>query len=105
MNAWVIAVAAGVVTFATRLSFIALLSHAAVPPWFARALRFVPAAVLSAIVFPELLVRDGAVLIDPGNSRLIAGLAAIAVAWTTKRTMPTIVTGMVLLWVLEALRA
>jgi len=104
MNAWVVVIAAGIVTFATRLSFIALLPHSALPDWFTRALRFVPVAVLAAIIFPELLVRGGELSIGLHNSRLIAGLGAIVVAWKTKRTMPTIVVGMVLLWVLEALR-
>jgi branched-subunit amino acid transport protein len=103
VSAWVVVIAAGIVTFATRLSFIALLPHDALPDWFKRALRFVPVAVLAAIIFPELLVRGGELSVGLQNSRLLAGLAAVAVAWKTKRTMLTIFAGMVLLWFLEAL--
>jgi len=103
MSAWIVVLAAGVVTFATRLSFITLLSSAQVPDWFARALRHVPVAVLTAIVFPELLMRDGTLAIGADNSRLIAGAVAIALAWTTKKTLPTIAAGMFLLWGLEAI--
>lgn len=101
MSEWLVVIAAGLVTFATRLSFIGLLPHAALPGWFSRALRFVPPAVLSAIVFPELLMRDGALAIAPDNARLIAGVAAILIAWKTKKTMPTIAAGMVLMWLLS----
>jgi len=67
-----------------------------------RALEFVPPAVLSAIVFPELLLRDGTIAVDTGNHRLFAGLLAIAVAWRFRKTMPTIAIGMGVLWLLQA---
>jgi branched-subunit amino acid transport protein len=96
-------VLAGVVTFATRLSFIALLGRVRTPPLLARALRLVPAAVLSAIIFPELVVRDGAPLLTPDNLRLGAGLAAVGVAFATRNVLLTIAVGMGTLWALQAL--
>lgn len=95
--------AAGLVTFATRLSFIALLGKVEVPPLLTRALRFVPAAVLSAIIFPELMVREGAVDISPGNPRLLAGALAVLVALKTRSVTWTIALGMAALWLLQAL--
>lgn len=94
---------AGVLTFATRLSFIALLSHLEPPPIVWRALRFVPAAVLSAIVFPDLLVQDGAVNLAFGNLRLVAGTLAAVVAWRTRNVPLTIAIGMASLWTLQFL--
>jgi len=41
----------------------------------------VPPAVLTAILFPELLVRDGHLAVNMDNHRLIAGLIANLVAW------------------------
>ena len=49
---WLTILGVGVVTFALRLSFIALLGRVEVPPFLERALRFVPAAVLTAVVVP-----------------------------------------------------
>ncbi len=95
--------AAGLVTFATRLSFIALLGKVEVPPLLTRALRFVPASVLSAIIFPELLVRDGAVDLSLGNPRLLAGALAVVVALKTRSVAWTIASGMAALWALQAL--
>ena len=54
---WPALVAAGLVTYLTRLSFIALLGRFELPPLAARALRFVPPAVLSAIILPELVLK------------------------------------------------
>ncbi len=101
---WLPALAvAGLVTFATRLSFIALLGRVDVPPFFRRALRYVPPAVLSAIIFTEVLVRDGAPDLSPGNVRLLAGAAAALVAWRTRNVLLTIAVGMAALWTARAL--
>lgn len=101
---WVPAlVAAGLVTFAIRLSFIALLGKVELPVLVIRALRFVPPAVLSAIILPEMLIRDGALDLRPGNVRLLAGVAAALVAWRTKSVVGTIAVGMAVLWALQAL--
>jgi len=103
---WLPALAlAGLVTFAIRLSFIALLGRVEVPPLFTRALRFVPAAVLSAIIFPELVVRGGAVDLSPGNPRLLAGLVAAGVALRTRSVALTIASGMGALWALQVFQA
>jgi branched-subunit amino acid transport protein len=93
---------AGLITFAIRLSFIALLGKVEFPPILTRALRFVPAAVLSAIIFPELVVRGGAVDLSAGNHRLLAGVAAAAIAMATRSVVGTIASGMAVLWALQA---
>jgi len=99
---WLPALAvAGLLTFATRLSFIALLGRVETPPLLARALRFVPPAVLSAIVFPELLVRQGRIDASLQNFRLLAGLAALVVAWRSRSVLLTIAVGMAALWGLQ----
>jgi branched-subunit amino acid transport protein len=101
---WLPALAvAGLVTFAIRLSFIALLGKVELPPVLTRALRFVPPAVLSAIILPEMLVRDGAVDLRPGNVRLLAGVLAAFVAWRTRNVLLTIAVGMAALWTAQAL--
>lgn len=96
-------VVAGLVTFAIRLSFIALLGRVQTPPLLARALRLVPPAVLSAIILPELVLRSGAPDLSPGNLRLVAGLVATGVALLTRSVLLTIAVGMGALWALQAL--
>jgi len=94
---------AGLLTFATRLSFIALLGRIESPPLLYRALRLVPPAVLSAIIAPELVIRNGSADLSPGNLRLVAGLVAVAVALKARSAFLTIAAGMATLWALEAL--
>lgn len=103
MNEWGTVLAMGVVTYGVRLAPILLLGRIPLPPVVLRALRYVPAAVLSAIVFPDLLFRDGALILTPANPRLIAGALAALVAWRTRSMLLTLLLGMAALWGLNAL--
>jgi len=99
MSLWITMLAAGAITFAIRLSFIGAAGRFDVPPWFIRLLRFVPVAALSALVWPDLLVGEEGVMTT--QPRLVAGLAAALIAWTTRSVMLTIATGMLALWLLQ----
>jgi branched-subunit amino acid transport protein len=103
MSLWLVILFAGLLTFATRLSFIFLLDRIHVPDWFRRGLRFVPAAVLSAIILPELATRNARLDISLHNPQLYAGALATLVAWRTKNILLTISLGMAALLVFQAL--
>ena len=98
---WGLIVVIGVVTFSIRLSFIALFGYLdEIPPQVERVLRFVPAAVLAALVLPSI------VTLGPGTGgiaveKLAAGFVATAVAWRTEDVFATIGAGMVTLWVVR----
>lgn len=101
---WVIFILIGVGTFIIRLSFIALMSKVdEVPEGVRKTLRFVPAAVLTAIIVPALLTADNEILISFGNERLLAGIIAAFVAWKTENVIATIGIGMVSVWVFESI--
>jgi branched-subunit amino acid transport protein len=101
MTLWLTILSMGVVTYALRLSLIALLGRFEVPAIVRRALRFVPPAVLSAIILPELLQPGGRLNLTLGNARLLAGLLAVLVAWRTRNVLLTVGAGMLALWVLQ----
>ncbi len=100
---WLLFIAMALGTFALRFSFIYLFGKVEMPEWLRRALRFVPASVLAALVFPALTYSNGVVDLTLGNIRLLAGIGGALVAWRTKNVMWTIVVGMVLFWILQAL--
>jgi branched-subunit amino acid transport protein len=104
---WVVVFAVGTLNFLSRLSFIALFARVAMPPLVARALRFVPAAMLTAIIVPAIVfVAPGALALTPQNPRLAAALVAALVAWRAKSPTAAMVAGMVTLWGAQwALRA
>ena len=101
MNIWLVIIVGGLLTFGMRLSFIQLLAHVEVPQVVRRALRLVPAAVLSALVMPELLMPGGRLDVSLDNHRWIAGLITIVVAWRTRNMMVTILAGMLTIVLLQ----
>ncbi len=103
MTLWLTIIGAGLLTYAIRLSFIVLLGRMSVPEVVRRGLRFVPAAVLSAIIFSEVLLKDKQLYLSFNNTRLFAGLIAALVAWRTRNILLTIVVGMLALWALQAI--
>ncbi len=99
---WVIMIAVGILTYLTRLSFILLLDKWQPPQIVTRALRYVPVAVLTAIIVPELVVVDDALDFSLGNARMLAGILAILVAWRTKSALWTIAIGFAAFLLLNA---
>mgnify|MGYP000922647565 CR=1 FL=1 len=95
---WLMLVIIGVLTFLTRLSFILILDKGNPPQWFKRGLRFVPLAVLPSLILPELFIQENKLTLPPDLPRLTASLAAGLVAWRTKNMLLTILTGMVVLF-------
>ncbi len=73
------------------------------PLLLARALRYVPAAMLTALVLPMIV---GAPVPEGGawsNPKAAAALIAGAVPTFTRSTLATLGTGMAALWLLRAL--
>lgn len=101
MNIWLVMLAGGLITFGIRLSFIYLFGRIETPPLVQRSLRFVPPAVLSAILVPEIVLHAGKLDLSLGNERLLAGLVAVATALVTKDTLLTILAGMGALLILR----
>ena len=102
LSIWLLFVAVGLGTFTLRFLFIYLFGKIAMPNWLSRALRFVPAAALAALVFPALTHPTGQLDVSLNNFRLLAGLGGALVAWRTKNVLLTILVGMAILWTLEA---
>jgi branched-subunit amino acid transport protein len=95
MNVWLAMILGGLITFGMRFSFIYLLGRFKVPQKLRLALHYVPPAVLSALIFPALLIRSNALDVSIGNTYLMAGIVAAAVGLITKNTLMTIVAGLI----------
>lgn len=101
MNIWLVMLLGGLLTFLIRFSLIYLFGRLEIPETMRRALRYVPPAVLSAIIFPELFFQNGALNLSLDNTRLMAGLVAILVAWFSRNTLVTIIAGLLALFLLQ----
>ena len=59
MNLWLVILGMTALTFSQRASFLLLPERVQLPEFLKSALRYVPAAVLTAIWAPELLLQKG----------------------------------------------
>jgi branched-subunit amino acid transport protein len=95
MNEFVLILGMALVTFAVRYPVLVLVGKIPMPDRVFRALRYVPPAVLAAIIVPSVLMPDGQRIdVSLSNSHLIAGVISALIAWRTKNLLLTIVLGM-----------
>lgn len=98
---WSIIIGAALITYLLRLSFVILLDVITFPAVLTRALRFVPASVITALVVPALVFQDNQLNLSLDNERLLAGFVAAVVAYYSRNILVTIGTGMVALWLIQ----
>jgi branched-subunit amino acid transport protein len=96
---WAVMILSGLATFAIRATFILLIGQREIPGLLRRALRYIPPAVLTAIILPELLLPAGELNLSLANPNLLAGVVAALVAWRTRSVLFTILVGMVVFWI------
>lgn len=100
---WITLIIVGLLTLGIRLSFILLLEKWKPPELFQRGLRFVPLAVLPALIFPDIFMSNNVVAIPPDLPRLAGALVATIVAWRSKNVFLTIGLGMLVFYLLRFL--
>ena len=101
---WLTIAGMGIVTFLLRLSFIVLLEHVNLPILVRRGLDFVPPAIFSALILPDIARYSFTEAVSLNmHARLIAGTVAVLVAWRTRNVVLTIAAGLMILWILQIL--
>ena len=85
------------VTAVPRVMPVALLGGRALPPAFETWLKYVPVAVLSALLVPELLLRNNAVQLSFSNLQLWVAVPTFLVAVWRRSLFLTALFGMGLL--------
>jgi branched-subunit amino acid transport protein len=100
---WIIMIVTGLLNFAMRISMFSGLFQGTIAPSLRSVLRFVPIAVLSAVI-------AAAVFIDPASGaasvhfpKVLAATLAAIVAWITQSVMATIAVGLSTIWIMGAL--
>lgn len=85
-----------IVTYLPRLLPAWFLRNRKLPPFLVAWLRYVPIAVLAALLLPSLLIQDNQVNLSPSNLYLWAAIPATWVAWHKKSLFGTVVVGMLI---------
>ena len=95
----------GIVTLALRASFLFLPPDTRLPELFERGLRYIAAAVLPALVIPDVIFSGPAAqgVLDP--LRIASAVVAGLVAWWTRSVLATLGVGLGTLLLLRWLLA
>ncbi len=83
--------------------FLCFVPHGKIPAFFERSFRYIPPAVLAALIAPSILYFKSTAGFEVSPARLVAGLGASVVALKTRNIFLTLATGMTLLWLLTYL--
>lgn len=92
-NEWIMIIGMALVTFAVRYPPLVLIGKLPLPQPIFRALRYVPPAVLAAIIAPTVVMPQGTIDLSL-NGYLVSGIISVLVAWRTKSLLLTIGIGM-----------
>jgi branched-subunit amino acid transport protein len=85
-----------VVTYLPRVIPLWLLSSRSLPPVVVSWLRYVPVAVLAAMLFPALVIQDDCISLGWQNVFLWAAVPTLLVTWKTRSFFGAVVVGMAL---------
>jgi branched-subunit amino acid transport protein len=101
LKLWLVILAVGALNYLSRLSFIAVFGRRSMPAWLARSLKFVPAAMLTALILPMIVGTPPSGAAEWAQPKVVAAVAAVIVAYFTHSTPKTLAAGMLVLWLLQ----
>jgi branched-subunit amino acid transport protein len=78
--------------------FLCFIPHGKLPPCLERTFRYIPPAVLAALVAPSVIFEKAAGDVFLSVPRITAGTIAFLIALKTRSITITIVSGMAILW-------
>ena len=88
----------GLVTYIPRWLPLFFLSDRKLPAWFVEWLDLIPAAILSALLIPELVLNGSPRRLDLFTPELLVAIPTFIFAWFTKSLGGTVIIGMALYW-------
>ena len=93
---WTLGVIIGLslVTVVARSFFFLSNQEWQLPHWAQRGLQYAPIAALSAVVIPEIVMSQGALIATWQDARLFAAAAGVLVYFTKRDVLLTIIGGM-----------
>ena len=93
----------GLATYIPRWFPLLFLSQWHLPEWLVRWLDLIPAALLSALLFPDLFVTGPPRHLDLWQARSLVAVPTFLFALKTKSLGGTVLVGMLLFWIADKL--
>ena len=97
---WLSIIIAGILTYFTRMTMIALISRDMLGNKIKAVLAYVPSAVFPAIIFPAIFINDYGNFIEMNDPKIFAAIVAIVVGYFSRNVIATILSGLISYWII-----
>ena len=95
---WLSIIIAGILTYFTRMTMIALVDRDMLGDKIKAVLAYVPSAVFPAIIFPAIFINDYGTYIEINDPKIFGAIVAIIVGFFSKNVIATIFSGLISYW-------
>ena len=89
---------AGLLTYFTRMTMVALISRDMLGEKVKAVLEYVPSAVFPAIIFPGIFINDYGTFIELNDPKIFGALVAVIIGYFSKNIIATILAGLISYW-------
>ena len=97
---WLSIIVAGILTYFTRMTMIALVDRDMLGDRIKAILEYVPSAVFPAIIFPAIFINDYGLFVEMNDPKIFGAIVAIIVGYFSKNIIATIISGLISYWLL-----
>ena len=97
---WLSITIAGILTYFTRMTMIALVKRDLLGEKIKAVLTYVPSAVFPAIIFPAIFINDYGAYIEMNDPKIFGALVAIIVGYFSRNVIATIFSGLLSYWII-----
>ena len=97
---WLSITIAGILTYFTRMTMIALVRGDLLGEKIKAVLAYVPSAVFPAIIFPAIFINDYGTYIEMNDPKIFGALVAIIVGYFSRNVIATIFSGLLSYWII-----
>ncbi|HHO75629.1 MAG TPA: AzlD domain-containing protein [Deltaproteobacteria bacterium] len=91
----------GLVTYIPRWLPLFYLTDKRLPLWLVEWLTFIPACILSALIFPSIIINPDTGTVDFMHPAFLAAIPTFLFALKTRSLGGTVIVGMSLYWLLQ----
>tara|TARA_Y100000768_G_C23610652_1_gene510353 strand:- start:2 stop:310 length:309 start_codon:yes stop_codon:yes gene_type:complete len=97
---WISIIIAGILTYLTRMTMVALVRRDMLGDKLKDVLSYVPSAVFPAIIFPAVFFNDNGTFVEISDPKIFASIIAIVVGYFSRNVIATISSGLISYWII-----
>ena len=97
---WISIIIAGILTYLTRMTMVALVRRDMLGDKLKEVLTYVPSAVFPAIIFPAVFFNESGTFVEISDPKIFASIIAIVVGYLSRNVIATISSGLISYWII-----